>query len=472
MRHPMRTASMRSTIKSVLRSASSSIGGSPIRCSPRICLISGSRPSDQRLSFCQSSNARLLPIGCLVAPSVKALDDATVKHVETPAARYPPDHLVELFRLLAVFAARCVKAGWESLGVQEHRRPLASIKRELAVVLRQPDGLEPARLVPDEGTDVLQPPRIQQTKRHRQELVCRPHPDVTVISRRDFQSGQLRFAHGGIIEGGLVGANVAFDLLHRPRRIEDDDVIDPFGSLYLLRGDVFEPGNLFLLLRDYAGAGRGELALFHLLVQVRVVTLQPVVALDCAPINICQLRLLVAGAGGLWCVAGSFGRRYLVRYGRATSCGSTRRRLGLSGPWVADLVLLLRSFRPLPVCFFLDASLLSLPCLIVLVALSPLDVSLVGCKVPALSVERPCELPRVAPGVDMLEARLHPGYLARLHPVAPVDDLPVQNLDGNTQSVGFDVVRQLLKANIIHHGKNVCSGMRLHHAAALHKRTV
>src|SRR5690625_3619617 len=293
----MRTASMRSTIKSVLRSASSSIGGSPIRCSPRICLISGSRPSDQRLSFCQSSNARLLPIGCLVAPSVKALDDTTVEHVETPAARYPPEHLVEPFRLLAVFAARSVKAGRESLGVQEHRRPLARIKRELAVVLRQPDGLEPARLVPDEGTDVLQPPRIQQTKRHRQELVCRPHPDVTVISRRDFQSGQLRFAHGGIIEGGLVGANVAFDLLHRPRRIEDDDVIDPFGSLYLLRGDVFEPGNLFLLLRDCASAGRGELALLHLLVKVRVMLLQPVVALYRAAINVGLFGLLVAGAG-------------------------------------------------------------------------------------------------------------------------------------------------------------------------------
>ena len=95
--HPIRTGSIFNTIKSVFRSWSSSIGGSPIRCNPRICLISGRNLSDHLLSVFQ------LEFLLFVSILVKSLSFFSAKDIYSWPRTDRPDNIVKLIRFSGMF---------------------------------------------------------------------------------------------------------------------------------------------------------------------------------------------------------------------------------------------------------------------------------------------------------------------------------------------------------------------------------
>src|SRR5689334_19746019 len=103
---------------------------------------------------CCSCSCRTRELVGLISVLVEPVAELAAEDVNALARRYPPDHVIELVGLAAVFAARCFEAGRKRFGIGEFRRATAAIDDKLAVILRQTVRLEAARLMPDHREDV------------------------------------------------------------------------------------------------------------------------------------------------------------------------------------------------------------------------------------------------------------------------------------------------------------------------------
>src|SRR3954447_21512030 len=89
-----------------------------------------------------------------------------------------------------------------------HEGGLSSyVQHELAVELRQVDRLITPVLVPDEGADGPEAPRLDDGGRVVEEALRRPYEQVAVVGRHagDVQAGDVLDAHRRVGHADLVG---------------------------------------------------------------------------------------------------------------------------------------------------------------------------------------------------------------------------------------------------------------------------